>query len=98
MSALADEATKAANTLMDNMQRLWDDVKAAKALCTDPAARDVLTRLQAEMFGLKADAYGLKALISAARQTRYFDTSPLPYQDRKTAAAHDLTLDPENEQ
>lgn len=98
MSALADEATKAANALMDNMQRLWDDLKEAKALCVDPAARDALTRLQAEMFGIKADAQGIKALISAARQTRYFDSPTAPYPDRKTAAAHDLTFEPEEGQ
>lgn len=98
MSALADEATKAVSKLETDMQRLWDEIKTAKALCVDPSARDVLTRVQAEMFGVKADAQGIKALISAARQTRYFDPPTAPYHDRKTAAAHDLTFDPEEGQ
>ena len=96
MSALAEQATLAVMKLVGDMQRLHEDVRQAKACCVDPAARDVLTRLQAELFGIKADAQGIKALISAARQVGYFDDEPepvsAPYSDRRSAAAHDDTL------
>lgn len=97
MSALAEKATEALLEFERDVQRLYDDVKVAKASCVDEAARDVLTRLQSEMIGLKADAQNIKAIISAARQTRYFDPVAQPFPDRKTAAAGDLSLAQEND-
>lgn len=94
MSKLADEATSAAVELRDRVRRLAEEVRTCKPLCVDPQARDMLTRLQADLILISTDAEQIKSLVGAARMTGYFEP-PRPAYDRRMAAAHDLSLLPE---
>lgn len=97
MSALADQATKQINELVERFKKAGEELRTAKARTQDPEARMALTNLQTTMFGLGADVGMLKATLRAVRMTGYFNvptehvSAPVP--DRRLLAAGDHTFE-----